>query len=177
LDKFGLRDLFDRTISREWTGGKCKPSGDALVHLARVWDTNPAKLVMVGDWKDDLAAGKDAGAVTVLKALGADAQRANGHLAAQVNSPPFPSLPSRCGGAEGSEAAAWIEHDPSARRLVRASRQTLSSTACPRSRLWSIRWTGRGHAEEVLDQWLQRHKAVARGDTFIAPNARIRVTP
>jgi len=85
LDSFKLRPLFDHTISRDWAGGKCKPSGDALVHFSKLWECTPAKMLMIGDWKDDMAAGKAAGAITVLKHLGEDAQRANFHLVDQAD--------------------------------------------------------------------------------------------
>ena len=80
LDKFGLRSLFDATISRCWTGGACKPAPDALLFLAQQWKIAPEQMMMVRDWKDDIAAGKAAGAFTCLKELGPDAQRHNSHL-------------------------------------------------------------------------------------------------
>ena len=84
LDKFGLRSLFDATISRCWTGGACKPAPDALLFLAQQWKIAPEQMMMVGDWKDDIAAGKAAGAFTCLKELGPDAQRHNSHLKADA---------------------------------------------------------------------------------------------
>mmetsp|Transcript_36311 Transcript_36311/g.53291 ORF Transcript_36311/g.53291 Transcript_36311/m.53291 type:complete len:228 (-) Transcript_36311:98-781(-) len=84
IEKFELQTVFDATMSRSWTGGDCKPSPDALIHLIQLWKILPTQLMMVGDWKDDIAAGKAAGAVTCLKELGADAQRHNSHLISEA---------------------------------------------------------------------------------------------
>ena len=43
-----------------------KPDPDGLLQLARAWDVEPSKLVMVGDYQFDLACGRAAGSRTVL---------------------------------------------------------------------------------------------------------------
>ena len=43
-----------------------KPDPDGLLQLARAWEVDPAKMVMVGDYHFDLACGRAAGSKTVL---------------------------------------------------------------------------------------------------------------
>ena len=43
-----------------------KPSPAGILHIAEAWGAAPAQLVMVGDSADDMAAGRGAGALTVL---------------------------------------------------------------------------------------------------------------
>lgn len=68
LDTFSIRHHFEPgwTISRDWSGGRPKPSGDAIRHLAELAGVHSSEVLMVGDMKDDIAAGRDAGAKTCL---------------------------------------------------------------------------------------------------------------
>ena len=62
---------FDAALSRDWPGGPPKPHPAALLHMAREWRVETSQCIMVGDWVDDIAAGKGAGFHTV--AIGTDA--------------------------------------------------------------------------------------------------------
>ncbi|KAI9207944.1 HAD-like domain-containing protein [Polychytrium aggregatum] len=55
---------FSPIITRDFV--PTKPAPDPLLHIARAWGYDPRELIMVGDAKDDLACGTQAGAVTVL---------------------------------------------------------------------------------------------------------------
>ncbi|KAF2211684.1 hypothetical protein CERZMDRAFT_42658 [Cercospora zeae-maydis SCOH1-5] len=56
---------FDPVITRDFKPPK--PSPEGILHIARAWGVVPLlPIIMVGDSVDDMAAGRDAGALTVL---------------------------------------------------------------------------------------------------------------
>jgi len=60
----GRRHGFDPIITREFLPPK--PAPDGIRHIAHLWGCEPAHVIMVGDSIDDIAAGRSAGAATVL---------------------------------------------------------------------------------------------------------------
>jgi HAD superfamily hydrolase (TIGR01509 family) len=65
LDKFLPASPFDPVVTREFKPPKPDPAG--ILHIARRWGLEDAAgLIMVGDSIDDMAAGRRAGAATVL---------------------------------------------------------------------------------------------------------------
>lgn len=75
---------FEKIVTRDFL--PCKPAGDPLLHVAETLGVDPARTVMVGDSKDDLACGRAAGAHTVL--LLARGGRPSLLLCSAVTSPP-----------------------------------------------------------------------------------------
>lgn len=65
LDKFLAQSPFHPVVTREFKPPKPDPAG--ILHIAQQWGLQDAKgLIMVGDSIDDMAAGRRAGAATVL---------------------------------------------------------------------------------------------------------------
>lgn len=65
LDKFLAGSAFHPVVTREFTPPKPDPAG--ILHIAEQWGlSNASGLIMVGDSIDDMAAGRGAGAATVL---------------------------------------------------------------------------------------------------------------
>lgn len=60
----GLRHTFDPVVTREFYPPKPEPHG--IRHIARLWGCQTSEVLMVGDSIDDMAAGRSAGAATVL---------------------------------------------------------------------------------------------------------------
>ena len=85
LEKFALGDCFTQTYSRAWTGGRPKPAPDGILAFCKSQRLDVGQVMMVGDWKDDMAAGLAAGCTTVLKATPEGSQRANQHLREQAH--------------------------------------------------------------------------------------------
>ena len=66
LQAIGLADCFK---PEDVLGRECavhKPDPDGLLKLARAWQVEPARMVMVGDYRFDLDCGRAAGCKTVL---------------------------------------------------------------------------------------------------------------
>ena len=63
LAKLGL--TVQRVITRD-SGLPLKPDPAPLIHLAREWGLNPDEILMVGDYRYDLEAGRAAGTLTCL---------------------------------------------------------------------------------------------------------------
>lgn len=61
---------FEKIVTRDFL--PCKPAGDPLLHVAESFGVDPARTLMVGDSKDDLACGRAAGAYTVLLLVRSD---------------------------------------------------------------------------------------------------------
>ncbi|WP_407312512.1 HAD family hydrolase [Pseudomonas sp. nanlin1] len=66
LQAIGLADCFEPAAVLGRDEAKPKPEPDGLLHLAQAWGVAPERLVMVGDYHNDLACGRAAGARTVL---------------------------------------------------------------------------------------------------------------
>ena len=64
LRRIALDDCFEHVIGR--TEAPPKPSPEGILRLARGWGVSPADVVMVGDGKYDVEAGRNAGARTVV---------------------------------------------------------------------------------------------------------------
>ncbi len=66
LEAIGIADCFDvdDVLGRDEAPPKPDPGG--LLKLARAWNVKPSQMVMVGDYRFDLACGKAAGTHTVL---------------------------------------------------------------------------------------------------------------
>ena len=60
----GLRYTFDPIVTREFYPPKPEPHG--IRHIAGLWGCDTRELLMIGDSIDDMAAGRRAGAATVL---------------------------------------------------------------------------------------------------------------
>lgn len=56
--------LFHTIITRDFT--PCKPHPAPILHICKEWGLKPQETIMVGDFKDDMACGRAAGACTVL---------------------------------------------------------------------------------------------------------------
>ncbi|MEE4102318.1 HAD family hydrolase [Pseudomonas viridiflava] len=66
LEAIGLADCFavDDVLGRDEATPKPHPAG--LLKLARAWEVEPKKMVMIGDYRHDLDCGRAAGAKTIL---------------------------------------------------------------------------------------------------------------
>lgn len=73
LDAFLSDHVFEPIVTREFKPPKPHPQG--ILNICQEWGVSPANVIMVGDSVDDMAAGKSAGATTIL--LQSDV---NGHL-------------------------------------------------------------------------------------------------
>lgn len=62
LERFGLQ--FDPILAREDAPAKPDPAG--LLHVCEAWNLTPAEVVMVGDYRFDIEAGRAAGMRTIL---------------------------------------------------------------------------------------------------------------
>ncbi|MNZ72638.1 Pyrophosphatase PpaX [compost metagenome] len=66
LQTIGLGDCFATEDILGRGEAKPKPSGDGLLRLAGRWQVEPARMVMVGDYRFDLECGRAAGTRTAL---------------------------------------------------------------------------------------------------------------
>ncbi|AOW04408.1 HAD-like domain-containing protein [Yarrowia lipolytica] len=73
LDAFLSDHVFEPIVTREFKPPKPHPQG--ILNICKEWGVEPGNVIMVGDSVDDMAAGKSAGATTIL--LQSDV---NGHL-------------------------------------------------------------------------------------------------
>jgi HAD superfamily hydrolase (TIGR01549 family) len=64
LRKFSLADDFHPIVTRD--DGPVKPDPWSIRHICAQWRTSPERVVVIGDYRYDVEAGKSAGARTVL---------------------------------------------------------------------------------------------------------------
>ncbi|XP_065195113.1 uncharacterized protein LOC135826430 [Sycon ciliatum] len=60
----GQQSFFSQIVTRDFR--PTKPAPDGLLHICEQWKFQPNQVVMVGDSRDDLECGRDAGATTVV---------------------------------------------------------------------------------------------------------------
>lgn len=65
LARIGLDDLFDDAAVLGREDAAPKPSADGILRLLDLWGATPAEAAMVGDYRLDLEAGRNAGVRTV----------------------------------------------------------------------------------------------------------------
>ncbi len=65
LELIGLGEYFEHAYVLGRDEALPKPDPDGIKRLAASWNTDPAELVMVGDYLYDLQAGRSAGALTI----------------------------------------------------------------------------------------------------------------
>lgn len=63
---------FDRVVTRD-SGLPLKPDPAPLLHLCREWEVAPGRVLMVGDYRYDIEAGRAAGTLTCLVTNGREA--------------------------------------------------------------------------------------------------------